>query len=272
MDDLICGSDTKEGLIDLQFAIHQAFDEFGFNLRKYASNCPALLQKIPVSLTVSESTFEFDAVAVLGLLWEPKADTYGNRLNVQRVSQGVDITKRLVWFYTSRMFDPLRLVSPILVRGKLFMKAVWEESQSWDDPISEKLAQSFESFIRDLYKLGLFEIPRFVRITAPCKLIGFRNASERAYCIVIYVRSVNNHGEYLCKLLCSKTGIAPATRLTIPKLELLIANLSATLVDRVATNLKIDMKCVHAFCDSSIEFHLTGGTMCLLIKTLLILA
>ncbi len=105
-------------MIDLQFAIHQALAEFGFNLRKYASNCLVLLQKIPVSLIASESTFEFDAVAVLGLLWEPKADTYSIRLNVQRVPQGVDITKRLVLSYTSRTFDPLGLVSPILVWKK----------------------------------------------------------------------------------------------------------------------------------------------------------
>ena len=49
---------------------------------------------------------------------------------------------------------------------------------------------------------------------------GFGDASEKAYCAVVYlVREAN--GDFFPVLLSSKTRVAPLTRQSIPRFELL---------------------------------------------------
>ena len=58
---------------------------------------------------------------------------------------------------------------------------------------------------------------------------GFRDASEKTYCAVVYfVLEVS--GNYFPALLSSKTRVAPQTRQSIPRLELLSGVILARLV------------------------------------------
>ena len=49
---------------------------------------------------------------------------------------------------------------------------------------------------------------------------GFGDASKKAYCVVVYL-VLEVSGDYFPVLLSSKTRVAPLTRQSIPRLELL---------------------------------------------------
>jgi len=52
------------------------------------------------------------------------------------------------------------------------------------------------------------------------QLHEFCDSSEKAYEACLYLRSVNRQGEVTTKLLCSKSRVAPLTKITLPRLEL----------------------------------------------------
>ncbi len=92
---------------------------------------------------------------------------------------------------------------------------------------------------------------RIIQIIAS-RLVGFCDASERAYAAVLYLRSIAPSGEVEVSLICSKSRVAPTKGLTIPRLELLGTDLLAKLCDRVGKTLQIPISNVHRFCDSTI--------------------
>ena len=61
---------------------------------------------------------------------------------------------------------------------------------------------------------------------------GFGDASEKAYCAVVYL-VLEVSGDYFPVLLSSKTRVAPLRRQSIPRLELLSGVILARLVSSV---------------------------------------
>jgi len=61
------------------------------------------------------------------------------------------------------------------------------------------------------------------------QLHGFCDSSEKAYGACLYLHSVNQQGEVIIKLLCSKSRVAPLKKITLSRLELCRALLLALL-------------------------------------------
>ena len=79
VDDLISGTGNVYDALQLQGELREMLTKGGFWLRKWTSNHPALLEKIPVAERESNFPFEFnldDTVKTLGLLWNPKSDKF----------------------------------------------------------------------------------------------------------------------------------------------------------------------------------------------------
>lgn len=74
---------------------------------------------------------------------------------------------------------------------------------------------------------------------------GFCDSSQIPYGACLYLRSINQQGEVTIKLLCSKSGVAPVKKITLPRLELCGALLLAQLIKKTVTtlNLKISRLC-----------------------------
>lgn len=82
-------------------------------------------------------------------------------------------------------------------------------------------------------------------------LIGFCDASLKAYCAVVYYRTVNQDGIVNNSFVCAKTRVAPLKGLTIPRLELLAAVMLSQLINRIGRILNIDNENVFLFSDST---------------------
>ena len=74
-------------------------------------------------------------------------------------------------------------------------------------------------------------------------LHGFGDASEKVYCVVVYVDLETSSGNYPL-LLTSKTRVAPLTKQSIPRQELLygviLARLASSVKEALQSRLQID--------------------------------
>ena len=168
------------------------------------------------------------SVNVLGLDWNLENDSLSLKA-VDCTYEG-SLTKRKVLSIVSRLFDPLGIISPVQIQGKIFLQNLWQNSYSWDTPLSEILCKQFNSIVKCFQSVDTVVIPRNIITPAECHLHVFCDASTKAYGVAAYVVK---QAEGVSYLLASKGKVAPHKKQTIPRLELTALALGA----RFANNL-----------------------------------
>ena len=92
------------------------------------------------------------------------------------------------------------------------------------------------------------------------ELHGFCDASQNAYAAVIYIRATYASNPPSCKLVISKTRVAPLKPTTIPRLELCGAALLARTMKATRETLGIPVEQVYAWSDSTIVLAWLDGS------------
>ncbi|GBP39007.1 hypothetical protein EVAR_89229_1 [Eumeta japonica] len=111
------------------------------------------------------------------------------------------------------IFDPLGLLCPVTIKGKILMQRIWRSGIGWDDVLLE----------RD-----------YAKWVIKIELHVFGDASEHAYAAVAYWRAVRPDGTVHLALVAGKSRVAPNKVMSIPRLELQAALLAC----RLATNIQ----------------------------------
>ncbi|XP_065218644.1 uncharacterized protein LOC135844395 [Planococcus citri] len=254
MDNLMTGAKNVEAAREILNSIHSTLESYGFPLCKYQSNSAELLENIDSSLIEplnSRVLGNDPSIYVLGLVWSPQSDTLNVMINLTPLPDS--ITKRVMLSDISRIFDILGILTPLTIRAKLLMQALWKQPIGWDDVVPSDIIQEYLSYRNDLSILSKFSIPRPYSLFEDVKiyhLIGFCDASTKAYCAVIYLRSISVNGNITVTFVCAKSRVAPVKPPNIHRLELLAAVILSQLISRVCSNLKIDVENVYNFSDS----------------------
>ena len=89
-----------------------------------------------------------DVTKVLGLRWDPKLDTI-NFLDKQ-IPILEKVTKRTVLKFSSQIYDPLGLLSPVTVRAKLLLQEMWKQKYDWDTPLPSSIHATWSEIATDL--------------------------------------------------------------------------------------------------------------------------
>lgn len=237
VDDLITGGDSLDTLQVIRDKLIQLLSEGGFKLNKFASNHPSLLENISdkndASVIIFDKTW---TIKTLGLLWNSFQDAF--YFQVPEIN-GI-ITKRTILSTTAKMFDPIGLISPIIITAKILMQRLWELHISWDDEVPQEIKSEWENFCLQLNALQRIRIPRYIFVDNPLRveIHGFADASERAYGSCIYMRSINAENQVLTRLIAAKSRVAPLKKTTIPRLELCAALLLARLYNKIVRSFK----------------------------------
>ncbi|GFX05259.1 integrase catalytic domain-containing protein [Trichonephila clavipes] len=120
---------------------------------------------------------------------------------------------------------------------------IWCLGLDWDDKLPKQLEVSWNKWCNEIHYLSEIKIPRYYfqnflpsNATA-IQLHCFSDASKKAYGTVAYLRIELNDGNIISSFVASKGRVAPLKTLSIPRLELMGALLSARLSDKIATAL-----------------------------------
>ena len=111
------------------------------------------------------------------------------------------------------LFDPLGVISPMIVPIKMLFQTLCCEKRDRDDELEGESKGKIEEWVRDLSKMKGISIGRCVyespnQRVLECQLHGFGDTSSKAYCAVVYLVYATNEGIY-AKLLASKSRVAP---------------------------------------------------------------
>ncbi|XP_067210840.1 uncharacterized protein [Linepithema humile] len=254
VDDLFGGSDS---IMNTRLIIDQVSDlcmAGGFPLRKWVSNEPAVLESIASEHRLDASMIPIDddlIIHSLGLLWHPMTDEFSFELSFLSKDR---ITKRSILSTIAKIFDPLGFLAPVIIIGKLILQRLWTLKLDWDQDLPDDLVHDWIKFINDCDTLPLLTFPRWIGtyLSRSFELHGFCDASSLAMAAVVFVRTTDDTGKIISKLICSKTKVAPLKRLTIPRLELSGAVLLVKLVKQVLHALHREDVRLYLWCDSSI--------------------
>ena len=126
-----------------------------------------------------------------------------------------------------KFYDPIRFVSPIVIKFKAFFKQLSKGGIEWDEELSGELLHKWQSLVRSLKEAPTFSIPRFCLqdVDLECvsfSLYGYCDASKEAYAAVVYLVA-RSDTQLNVRFVASKTRVTPQQEMSIPRLELLSA-------------------------------------------------
>jgi len=254
MDDLMTGGETEAECIQLYQEITSILASAKLPLRKWCSNSSSILKHIGKDVSDPLFTLELgdeEMIKSLGLCWNPALNEF--KFNVIPTPTRSKLTKRTLLSDLNKVFDPIGFISPILVKGKIFLQQVWAMKIDWDSPLSSDIQDRWTSFHRDLEKLQNVSIPRKV-LSKPIEfqIHGFCDASQEAYGACIYVRSRSSENAWQVQLLCAKSRVAPIKGSTIPRLELNGALVLTQLLEGLTRSWEINRYKCHLWTDSTV--------------------
>lgn len=248
VDDVMTGTPTLEEGIELQGQLINLLSKGGFNLRKWNANSDALLDNLPPELRERKAVEllknDDASVKTLGLWWDAERDEFLFKHSADYVGSHKRLTKRVVLSEIARIFDPLGLLAPIIIRAKIQMQELWKIKIDWDESLPLYQETKWLQFLQCLQDLNHLRIPRQTTLREPSgtyELHGFSDASQQAYGGAVYLRHSNNDSIKV-SLMCAKSRVAPLKSVSLPRLELCAALLTAELVSavRATLNLTID--------------------------------
>ncbi|XP_055604354.1 uncharacterized protein LOC129752604 [Uranotaenia lowii] len=209
-------------------AIHQ---HGGFELRQFCSNSDEVMQFLgevkahPVKNMCP--TKGENSERVLGILWDTEHDelrfpTKMREDMVKLITTQEKPTKRQILRCVMTMFDPLGLLAPYLIFGKIIIQEAWRKELGWDEPVDDETHQQWLKWVQMLEHINDIGIQRcyFREAINEVEVHTFVDASEIAYSCVTYFRSTNAAGEVKVALVGAKSKVAPLKAWSIPRLEL----------------------------------------------------
>ncbi|XP_076055279.1 uncharacterized protein LOC143033676 [Oratosquilla oratoria] len=176
--------------------------------------------------------------------WKASKDVFSFKgLNLD-CNFDLNFTKRNFLSLIARLFEPLGLISPFTMYAKILFQEIWRLGLGWDEILSRDLQLKCQLWIDGIQSIKTFEIHRcYYPDSSLSSLVGlevhaFSDASEKGYGSCVYLRIPKSDKEFHVSFVMARTKVAPIKRVTLPRLELLGALLSARLSHFVKSALR----------------------------------
>lgn len=238
VDDYLDSHDSCEEAAQIAADIIAIHSAACLEMREWISNDRAALHLVPTELRAAQS-LEIDlssknnaTVKVLGIIWDPTSDHLGFRTGLDSLPES--LTKRIVLSHLMRVYDPLGMLAPIIVKGRILFQNQWRSNASWDTQLSSSEVSRWFEWFQELSKVAAIRIPRWYCSSNNLEPIYrelhvFSDASELAYACVAYWRLVYADGFIRLALISSKARVTPLKPTSIPRLELQAALIASRL-------------------------------------------
>ncbi|XP_057308490.1 uncharacterized protein LOC130646338 [Hydractinia symbiolongicarpus] len=160
MDDYLDSMKTVDEAASIAKTLTKALKSCGFRLTKWLSNSCEILKCFPNTKTVINVNLDLNKLLterVLGMLWNPNTDYFTFKV----VNKPSPETKRGILSLTSSIFDPLGILTPFILEGKLIIQSLWKSKIDWNEEILTELKTRWlMSWRSELEKLTSISIPR----------------------------------------------------------------------------------------------------------------
>ena len=256
IDDCAHSAESIEEARRLARDVKQQLQGGGFHLTKFISNSPEVLEDISADDIVKDDSLTDRIYShTLGMKWNTKDDTicFGKRDWKLRIGP---VNKRQMLSSVASIFDPLGLLNPLMIRGKLLLQEATRRRLTWDEAVSADLQADWDRWTRCMsseldVKLRRRMVTGLVK-DQNIELHMFSDSSSVAYGCCAYIRTVSKEGKVEVNLLCGKSRVSPLRSTTIPRLELQAAVLSAKLSRYIQDHMGLSMSKVTYWTDSEI--------------------
>ncbi|XP_057369839.1 uncharacterized protein LOC130690968 [Daphnia carinata] len=259
VDDYLSNASTLEETMAVIGTVLKLFADAKMDLRKWVTNNSELRryllkQNLTEDSANSHSCLNLDPQKVLGVRWNTSTDCFYFKSDVivDAATKVKILTKRSFAKISTKLFDPLGLIGPVTLQFKLLFQELWQIKIGWDDEVPKETEIQFRDIVEDLKSIEKIQVPRMISL-APNKhmqeLHIFCDASTKAYGAVAYAKSQYPN---FVRLICCKTRAAPLPKneVSLPRLELLSAELGSVLAERIVNAIdKVQWK-VHLWTDS----------------------
>ncbi|XP_051167315.1 uncharacterized protein LOC127285377 [Leptopilina boulardi] len=255
VDDGLTGAQTYDEALFIRNQLIKLLKKGGFNLQKWASNHPELCEIQTEVPETHMSLHRSEVIKALGLHWDVNLDVFV--YTVKLPNSTYPLTKRKILSTISKLFDPLGLLGPVIIVGKILIQQLWKSDLTWDEPVSKEIQLIWEEYTKQLMYLNQIKFDRCLVIPdfVDTQIHGFCDASEKAYGACIYLRSTNSQGVHKSSLICSKSRVTPIKATTLSRLELCAATLLVQLYSSVVQSLKMTFSQVVFWSDSTIVLN-----------------
>ena len=278
VDDLGLTGKNAEALIKRTLEADQILNHANMRVKKWVFSGDGVDSIVRVGESPNSLLSESREVeCMLGIIWEPHEDVikFVVRINLTPLKNksrtGADltrqellenplksITRRQFYSQVQSLFDPIGLLSPVLLKAKTLLIRMWEgscASLGWDNALPEDLIAQVVSFFVELYDLETLKFPRSLwpkeDVIGDPELIVFSDGSTIAFGTTAYIRWKLKSGNWWPILVMSKSKIAPKNRITIPRLELNGAVLAKRLKEFLVGQLDVEFAHIYHLVDSS---------------------
>lgn len=236
VDDGLISVPTAEDAIQLLEDATALTKKGNLTLHKFLSNNSTVAKAIGCDGPTSKDLHadkEMTAKA-LGLCWNVDTDSFhfSDRIPEKAVS------RRGILSTVASMYDPLGLISPFTLTGKLFIQELCREKKSWDEDLSTEQQNRWIQWLGDLANVNNIQVGRCFLgknqkySSCELELHTFSDACEYGYGVCSYLRIIDTTTELVSvSLVMGKARVTPQKILTIPRLELQAATLAVKVTD-----------------------------------------
>ncbi|XP_033727676.1 uncharacterized protein LOC117317008 [Pecten maximus] len=259
VDDGLLSLPDVESAVDILKRTQSALWDGGrLRLHKISSNSQELMDSFP-SGDIAENLKDISCQTEnpplqrsLGIFWNISRDTFTCKVSPEKKP----FTKRGLLSTVGSLYDPLGLLAPITIKGKMFFRSVINLQCGWDDPLPSDLEREWHQWWSSLTELETLNIPRCYGSGTTGKKVKelhvFSDASSEAIAAVAFLRTIDSEGLSQVSFVLGKAKLAPAGGHTIPRLELCAAVLATQIKDTVLASLHLDIDKVKMYTDSKI--------------------
>ena len=259
IDDVLDSTDREEDAAKTLLDVRHILAEAGMKIAKCHSNSPKVLaaltrEEIATGLldfaAVGFSPGEEVKLSTLGLQYSSSEDSF---LFSMDPVPPTDWTKRGILRIFPRLFDPLGLLLPYTVVARMLFSSAARMKIGWDSPLPAQLQREWTEWTQQFPQLTSCAFPRCLKEAVPTRaeLHVFADASSAVFAATAYLKAYYADRPSTVRLVAARAHVVPEGRHSIPRLELLAADLAVSLRRQVQQALKIRIDATFHWSDST---------------------
>ncbi|XP_060753769.1 uncharacterized protein LOC132864368 [Neoarius graeffei] len=162
VDDCLKSVNSEQEAIKLLHDLMAICQTGGFRLTKWTTNSRNVLLTIPLedrATGVKDLDLDQDSFTIkkaLGVQWCIRSDHFKFQVNIEQKP----FTRRGILSTMSSVYDPLGMLSPVILPARNILQELCRLRTAWDDTVPEHLAQQWTKWTEELQQLTDFGVTR----------------------------------------------------------------------------------------------------------------